>query len=274
MHLRLIPAVAVAAATLLAAADARAQEACVTDTQSDFINYQYSPTRPFSLRNGRLSVLANDIVADDEHDFDTATRSVIAPATAGALKAVATYDVLSGVADVETYLFGYGEAGIEVTMEARSSSGALLCSASEELYIARYYETGSPSFGVRTLECALASSTTSATISLTAHAWVTVGGASGGEAHTSVQIVNFGIESCTASCDSHCGGSASGTGGTCFCDAACSSFGDCCADVAEECRPDSCWEQCGGVAPGGTCFCDDLCTGFGDCCSDFADSCE
>ncbi|MEZ4238708.1 MAG: hypothetical protein R3F59_21665 [Myxococcota bacterium] len=262
------------AVAVLSAADARAQSACVTEANSDFINFDYTPPRPFSLENGRLDVLASDIVADDEHDFSSASRFTIAPATAGALTATATYNVIDARAHVETYLFGYGEAGIDVTMTARNSAGTVLCTDHDELYIARYNETGTPAPGVRPpMTCPLPAGTTSATIEVTAQAWVTIGGAAAADSRLTLQIVNVGIQSCTASCGGHCGGSASSSAGTCFCDAVCSAFGDCCADAAPQCLPGSCWEQCGGAAPGGSCFCDGLCTGFGDCCSDFTASC-
>lgn len=271
MNLRLIHAIPLVASTWLAT-DARAQEACVTETDSSFINFTYTPSRPSTLKNGRLSVLASDMVADNEHKYDTASRMVYAPLSNGALKAQATYNVLSGIADIETWLIGYGEAGIEVTMEARNSAGALLCSAEEELYIARYNETGSPTFGVRTLECNLSPSITSARISLTAHAWVTIGGATDASASTSIQIVNVGIESCSGSCSSSCG-PVSASSGTCYCDDACSSYGDCCVNAATVCVPDSCWERCGSASANGTCYCDSACTTYGDCCEDEADSC-
>jgi hypothetical protein len=277
MEPRLIPAAAtLLATTLLATTDARAQEACVTEAKSDGFNFGYIPSRQTTLRNGRLEVYDSSNFADDDHDFDEAYSTVLVPMTAGSLEAVVTYDVLSGIAEAETWLFGYAEAGIALTMEVRSSTtGALLCSDTEELYVARYIQPPvAPTLGVRSLRCPLPDSTTSATISLEAHAWVTVGGAAGGQAGTSVQIVEFGIESCTASCSGRCGSSSSASGsGTCFCDEACSSYGDCCADVAELCITDSCWEQCDGASAGGTCYCDSLCTSYGDCCDDFADSC-
>ncbi|MEZ4235722.1 MAG: hypothetical protein R3F59_06075 [Myxococcota bacterium] len=254
------------------AADAQAQD-CSTTTRNDFINYSYVPSRPFSLKNGFLSVLANDIVADDEHDRDTATRSVALPAGTGATSASVTYNVIDGLADADAWLFGYAEAGIELNMTAKNSAGATLCTAREELYIARWNETGTPTLGTRSLSCGFSGATGSVSVSLEAHAWVTVGGAAGGEARTSVQIVNVGAFSCAPSCASHCGGSSSFGGASCFCDAACSSFGDCCDDVAPECEPDSCWNQCGGSAPSGACWCDTACSSFGDCCEDKVDSC-
>jgi hypothetical protein len=79
------------------------------------------------------------------------------------------------------------------------------------------------------------------------------------------------------SCEASCGDIA--LDGDCFCDSACSQFGDCCADFADECpdeaaeatappAPDSCADSCGTAAPGGACFCDEACVSLGDCCAD------
>jgi hypothetical protein len=96
--------------------------------------------------------------------------------------------------------------------------------------------------------------------------------------------------------------------GSCFCDESCASFGDCCADVCDECSE---LESCGGPPPGctddgdcaagetcntatgaceapitgscagacgaegsGNCFCDESCFAFGDCCEDVCDVCS
>lgn len=65
-----------------------------------------------------------------------------------------------------------------------------------------------------------------------------------------------------------CGGQAPGG---CWCDAICTSYGDCCFDgpCNSGANPMSCVENntCGGQAPGG-CWCDAVCTSYGDCCTD------
>lgn len=78
------------------------------------------------------------------------------------------------------------------------------------------------------------------------------------------------------SCADSCGDLSDGE---CFCDTACTEFGDCCADFADECPEvaaeatapppaNSCATSCGGQAPGGACFCDEACVNLGDCCAD------
>lgn len=88
------------------------------------------------------------------------------------------------------------------------------------------------------------------------------------------------------SCSSACGGQGSGD---CYCDAECSSNGDCCSDYAAQCggsgdsgdepdpEPDppaggSCEDACGG-AGSGECYCDDTCVDNGDCCADYDTQC-
>ena len=123
------------------------------------------------------------------------------------------------------------------------------------------------------LSCALPSSQSSGvTIKLTAHAWATFGGIVSASSALNVQIVDFGIVSCTGSCGSSCAPVGSSLG-VCYCDDLCSSLGDCCANAADACVPDSCWERCDGPSDNGSCWCDDLCTGYGDCCEDKVDSC-
>jgi len=72
-----------------------------------------------------------------------------------------------------------------------------------------------------------------------------------------------------ASCEESnaCGGQAPAG---CWCDAACTGYGDCCSDgPCTGINPSSCQENatCGGQAPGG-CWCDAACAAYGDCCHD------
>ena len=66
------------------------------------------------------------------------------------------------------------------------------------------------------------------------------------------------------------------SGGSCWCDDSCVSFGDCCGNACAQCGkcvPDnSCQGRCGQMAPAG-CWCDAGCAGFGDCCPDKAQWC-
>jgi hypothetical protein len=72
------------------------------------------------------------------------------------------------------------------------------------------------------------------------------------------------------SCSGACGGQAAGG---CWCDEACSKYGDCCGDYLAECKPaDSCSGSCGGQAAGG-CWCDAACVQYGDCCGDVDSVC-
>ena len=59
----------------------------------------------------------------------------------------------------------------------------------------------------------------------------------------------------------YCGGQ--GDNGVCWCDASCTSFGDCCHDFQQEC---SCAGNCDGRA--NSCWCDFACESLGDCCPD------
>ncbi|MCA9705475.1 MAG: hypothetical protein KDK70_06495 [Myxococcales bacterium] len=65
------------------------------------------------------------------------------------------------------------------------------------------------------------------------------------------------------SCAGHCGANA----GSCWCDSACTNYGDCCSDKAFLCDagPSSCVGKCNQNA--GQCWCDAACTTYGDCCS-------
>jgi hypothetical protein len=68
------------------------------------------------------------------------------------------------------------------------------------------------------------------------------------------------------------------SGGSCFCDAACATYGDCCGNACSACGVgcvppgSSCAGNCGGMAPNG-CWCDSSCTFFGDCCIDYQQHC-
>jgi hypothetical protein len=216
-------------------------------------------------------VLADDIVADDEHDRDSASRAVLVSAPSGSIDV--TLDIVDAHAEAWSVL-GYAEAGIELNLEVRDGSGVPLsgCTISEELYIARFNESGHPT-GTRTLSCSFSKAPGSEflTIDTEAHAWIGVGGIAGGSAHVTAQIVDVAVETCEGSCAGSCGGQSPDG---CFCDDACTFFGDCCVDFAPECDLNSCWENCGGVAPSGACFCDDLCRAFGDCCDDAGEVCD
>jgi hypothetical protein len=81
-----------------------------------------------------------------------------------------------------------------------------------------------------------------------------------------------GTTSASASCQDHCGGPSDD--GTCYCDAACLGYGDCCGDVsvcAQTTTPGCSPELCNGDQPsaqdGNACYCDTLCTQYGDCCA-------
>jgi hypothetical protein len=66
-------------------------------------------------------------------------------------------------------------------------------------------------------------------------------------------------------------------GATCYCDEACITYNDCCADAISTCPfsvpTNSCHEKCGGASEDYSCWCDSVCTEMGDCCSDFTDDC-
>jgi len=73
------------------------------------------------------------------------------------------------------------------------------------------------------------------------------------------------------SCEGTCGGKTNN--GECWCDAVCSSYGDCCYDYNQLCaeanKPatNSCQGFCGQKSPD-NCWCDAQCTKFNDCCPD------
>lgn len=89
------------------------------------------------------------------------------------------------------------------------------------------------------------------------------------------------------SCSDTSGGQATDNGESCWCDAACTKYNDCCGDYQDACvsSPDpdpepepsgpSCQNQCGGSSSvnGQKCWCDDQCTGYDDCCADYAVQC-
>ncbi len=80
----------------------------------------------------------------------------------------------------------------------------------------------------------------------------------------------------TGTCMGHCG---TKSAGACYCDTACQSLGDCCADfdsvgcgTVQSCgavATTSCKGKCGGQGTG-LCWCDKLCEDIGDCCKDKA----
>lgn len=59
------------------------------------------------------------------------------------------------------------------------------------------------------------------------------------------------------------------------CLSGCEADGTCCGDYETACTPEtgSCFGFCGGQAPDG-CWCDDACTSFGDCCVDESAACD
>lgn len=75
-------------------------------------------------------------------------------------------------------------------------------------------------------------------------------------------------------CVGHCDGEVAALG--CWCDAACVSSGDCCADACETCGycggTGACTGSCGGQSPQG-CWCDSFCVANGDCCADACATC-
>jgi hypothetical protein len=84
------------------------------------------------------------------------------------------------------------------------------------------------------------------------------------------------------SCTNSCGGQSLTPDATCFCDAACIEFEDCCFDALEQCPVEfpplppptnTCAGQCGGSSFDGSCYCDEACVSLGDCCTDKIDYC-
>ncbi len=98
------------------------------------------------------------------------------------------------------------------------------------------------------------------------------GGGSGGSSscYCDAQCAQYG--DCCSSCAQGSGGSGSGTGGSgsgsggsasCYCDAQCAQYGDCCSNCAQ---------GSGGSGSGGSggsagCYCDAECAQYGDCCA-------
>ena len=75
----------------------------------------------------------------------------------------------------------------------------------------------------------------------------------------------------TKTCQGKCGGA--GIGG-CWCDPACSQYGDCCPDYSQYCQvTKTCQGKCGGQGVGG-CWCDPACSQYGDCCPDYSQYCQ
>ncbi|XYI03869.1 hypothetical protein ACMHYB_30560 [Sorangium sp. So ce1128] len=50
-------------------------------------------------------------------------------------------------------------------------------------------------------------------------------------------------------------------------------YGNCNYLIEKKTDPLSCKGSCGGRAPGG-CYCDAACTGYGDCCTDYGPVCK
>lgn len=72
------------------------------------------------------------------------------------------------------------------------------------------------------------------------------------------------------SCAAACGGQSKD--GTCYCDALCTSSGDCCGDFEAKCGG-TCDGACGLQSKTGPCYCDAFCSTAGDCCLDKAAKC-
>lgn len=92
-----------------------------------------------------------------------------------------------------------------------------------------------------------------------------------GEHVAGVELAVVGPNSCEAKCGAYAG--------ACWCDDACTGYGDCCDDYEPYCvdaapveaDPKSCESKCGGFS--GACWCDSLCVGYGDCCDDYGPLC-
>lgn len=109
----------------------------------------------------------------------------------------------------------------------------------------------------------------------------------GGDGSNDGSADDGGGEPGGASCVGSCGASA--PDGSCYCDAECTSNGDCCTDYAQQCggagdgggddgagdggAVATCAGLCGGAGSDGSCYCDGACTGNGDCCADYAQQC-
>lgn len=261
---------------LIAASTAQAQTVCLTENRNDFTNWTYDPHRADPAdRDGLLSVHTESHFIGDNSDDDIVRVTIETSMTRGLPSEVLwSYNVLSGHAGAATGFIGYGEAGVQIITRVRdSSTGSLLCSDTNEMAVARYNENIFLDTGFVSDSCTIPYGTTSVDVEFQAHVWSVAGWESTASADVDLQMSYARVRNCTPSCDGSCGSSVTVAAGTCYCDSVCSEYGDCCGDVAEECRLDSCWEQCGTHSVDGSCWCDDRCTGLGDCCSDFSDSC-
>ncbi|MBX3131113.1 MAG: hypothetical protein KF718_30615 [Polyangiaceae bacterium] len=77
------------------------------------------------------------------------------------------------------------------------------------------------------------------------------------------------VPSAGPSCQGLCGSSTPDQ--SCWCDAECSKYGDCCGDFDPVCTSGCTPAHCGSDAPAwqqstAACYCDADCVGFGDCC--------
>ncbi|MCA9593632.1 MAG: hypothetical protein KC776_09990 [Myxococcales bacterium] len=108
------------------------------------------------------------------------------------------------------------------------------------------------------------------------------GGASGGSAG---QPGSGGAPTLpeNGSCQGMCGGAAPDQ--SCWCDAACTDYGDCCGDFAAACpaggvgpntgcTPALCQSGMPAYENGSECYCDAACTDYGDCCSNKPSACN
>ena len=91
-----------------------------------------------------------------------------------------------------------------------------------------------------------------------------------------IAIANCGYKACNdptkGTCKGNCG-KFLGDNAPCNCDDACKQYNDCCADMAEVCKDDTCADKCGEYDKAKTCQCDDQCMDNGDCCKDFEEKC-
>jgi hypothetical protein len=265
--------------SLLCPLPALAQEACDSFVDTAVDAMVYTPARWPAAENGHLFAGPVGSALGGDQDVTDKVATGFAPRRSDESGTVtAVVDVIEGWAEAQTFLFGYGSAGVDVVLEVGDGDGAILCSHTEELYHAYYFDAGNAVPGPRTLSCELpgwaAGTRDWVTVSVTLVAWYTVGGAAAARSSGHVQLISIGWEGCSGSCAGTCG--MQSASGTCWCDSQCAGLGDCCADYAPLCQPDSCWEQCGwewASSPSGQCFCDSLCTDLGDCCSDYAASC-
>jgi hypothetical protein len=113
------------------------------------------------------------------------------------------------------------------------ASGVVWCSDREELYVARFWETGRHT-GRRVLPCTFprdAGTAETLTVNVQANAWA-VAVSAFATASVDAQIVSYDLTGFSGSCAGACGGASPGG---CFCDDACTAFGDCCGDFADVC---------------------------------------